>query len=122
MDAQQSTSGPDITGLRIDESARNDRRGGRRLRKGLAVALAILIIAAAVLALRGRTPVVEVTTARPAGEAGGVILLNASGYVTPRRRATIAAKITALGYTCRHLVGSAMARKRSAWQRTRHGL
>lgn len=95
MDAQQSRSGPDITGLRIDESSRNDRRGGRRLRTGLIAGLALLIIIAAVLAFRGRTPAVEVTTARPAGEAGGVILLNASGYVTPRRRATIAAKITA---------------------------
>ena len=95
MDAQQNTSGPDITGLRIDESSRNDRRGGRRLRTGLIAGLALLIIVAAVLAFRGRTPAVEVTTARPAGEAGGVILLNASGYVTPRRRATIAAKITA---------------------------
>jgi RND family efflux transporter MFP subunit len=95
MDAQQSTGGPDITGLKIDESSRNDRRGGRRLRAGLAVALTILVIAAAVIALRGRTSVVEVATARPAGDAGSATLLNASGYVTPRRRATIAAKITA---------------------------
>jgi RND family efflux transporter MFP subunit len=95
MDAQQSSSGPDITGLKIDESSRNDRRSGRRLRTGLFIALAILVIAAAVVALRGRTPEVEVTTARPAGDAGGATLLNASGYVTPRRRATIAAKITA---------------------------
>jgi RND family efflux transporter MFP subunit len=38
-------------------------------------------------------PVVEVTTAH-ASQAGRPALLNASGYVTPRRRATIAAKIT----------------------------
>jgi RND family efflux transporter MFP subunit len=95
MDVQQGTSGPDITGLKIDESSRNDRRGGRRLRTGLAIGLVILVAAAAVLALRGKTPMVEVTAARPAGEAGGATLLNASGYVTPRRRATIAAKITA---------------------------
>jgi RND family efflux transporter MFP subunit len=95
MDIQQSTSRPDITGLKIDESSRNGRRGGRRLRAGLFTALAILAVAAAVIAFRGRTPVVEVTTVRPAGGPEGATLLNASGYVTPRRRATIAAKITA---------------------------
>lgn len=95
MDAQQSIGGPDITGLKIDESSRNDRRGGRRLRAGLFIGLAILAVTAAVIAFRGRTPVVEVTTARPAGGVEGTTLLNASGYVTPRRRATIAAKITA---------------------------
>jgi RND family efflux transporter MFP subunit len=95
MDIQQSTSRPDITGLKIDESSRNGRRGGRRLRAGLFTALAILSVAAAVIAFRGRTPVVEVTTVRPAGGPEGATLLNASGYVTPRRRATIAAKITA---------------------------
>jgi RND family efflux transporter MFP subunit len=36
-----------------------------------------------------------VAEARPAGGAAGTTLLNASGYVTPRRRATVAAKITA---------------------------
>ncbi len=95
MDTQPSTSGPDITGLKIDESSRNGRRGGRKLRVILFAALAILAVAAAVIAFWGRTPVVEVTTARPAGGSEGVTLLNASGYVTPRRRATIAAKITA---------------------------
>ena len=36
----------------------------------------------------------EVAAAQKAGNAGPTALLNASGYVTPRRRATIAAKIT----------------------------
>jgi RND family efflux transporter MFP subunit len=40
-------------------------------------------------------PVVAVATVR-AAQAGRPALLNASGYVTPRRRATIAAKITGL--------------------------
>jgi HlyD family secretion protein len=95
MDVQQNTSGPDITGLKIDDSSRNDRRSGRKLRTGLFMGLGILAVAAAIIAFRGRTPVVEVTIARPAGGAKGATLLNASGYVTPRRRATIAAKITA---------------------------
>jgi HlyD family secretion protein len=95
MEAQQPTTGPDLTGLKIDESSRNNRRGNRRFRTALFAAVAILAVAAAVIAFRGRTPVVEVTTARPAGGAEGATLLNASGYVTPRRRATVAAKITA---------------------------
>jgi RND family efflux transporter MFP subunit len=43
--------------------------------------------------LRGKVPVVEVASAHAPTESREV-LLNASGYVTPRRRATIAAKIT----------------------------
>lgn len=37
---------------------------------------------------------VEVVTVRPPGDPRSEALLNASGYVTPRRRATVAAKIT----------------------------
>jgi RND family efflux transporter MFP subunit len=44
--------------------------------------------------LRSQTPVVEVAAARPADGPQAETLLNASGYVTPRRRATVAAKIT----------------------------
>ena len=39
---------------------------------------------------------VEVTSARAANDARAQALLNASGYVTPRRRATVAAKVTGL--------------------------
>ncbi len=95
MDTQQRSTGPDLSGLRIDEGARNNRRGRSRLRRGLIAGVVVVAVAAAMLALRGRTPEVEVAIARPAGSAGSATLLNASGYVTPRRRATIAAKITA---------------------------
>ena len=54
---------------------------------------AILLLVAAVFAFKGKTPVVEVVSAHAPTEAREV-LLNASGYVTPRRRATVAAKIT----------------------------
>ena len=50
--------------------------------------------AGGVFALKNRAPVVEVAVARPAGDPAQQTLLNASGYVTPRRRATVAAKIT----------------------------
>jgi HlyD family secretion protein len=87
--------GPDLSGLKIDERARRDpkRFGWRATAAGLA---ALLLLAAGLFfALRERAPVVEVTTVRASGKGGRPALLNASGYVTPRRRATVAAKITA---------------------------
>ncbi len=56
----------------------------------------VLIFAGAVAAYAYFTarPEVEVATARKPTAGGPVGVLNASGYVTPRRRATIAAKIT----------------------------
>jgi len=51
-------------------------------------------IVAAAFAFRSQKPVVEVAAAAKADPNGRQTLLNASGYVTPRRRATIAAKIT----------------------------
>src|SRR5207253_7980042 len=51
-------------------------------------------IVAAAYAFRSQKPVVEVATAAKPEAAGRQALLNASGYITPRRRATIAAKIT----------------------------
>jgi HlyD family secretion protein len=46
------------------------------------------------LAYSTQKTIVEVSAARPAGDAQVGALLNASGYVTPRRRATVAAKVT----------------------------
>src|SRR5438093_2662032 len=85
---------PDLSALRIDERA---RRGPRSLGwRALAVGLAVVLAAAAGLyvMLREQAPEVEVATVR-ADKGGRPTLLNASGYVTPRQRATIAAKITA---------------------------
>ncbi len=85
----------DLGSLRIHEG---ERRGGK-LGKGLAIFFGGLVIlggiSGAVFAFWKQKPVVEVTTVhKPAGAGGREALLNASGYVTPRRRATIAAKIT----------------------------
>jgi HlyD family secretion protein len=85
----------DLASLRIHEG---ERRGGK-FGKGLAIFFGLLVvfggIAGAVYAFWNQKPVVEVTTVhKPAGAGGREALLNASGYVTPRRRATIAAKIT----------------------------
>jgi RND family efflux transporter MFP subunit len=86
--------GPDLSGLKIDERGRRDpkRRGRRVIGAGLTAFL--LLSAGLYVVLREQRPVVEVTTVR-ADKVGRPALLNASGYVTPRRRATIAAKITA---------------------------
>ena len=84
----------DLSGLRIDESA----RGARRFNwlTWIFVGLGILLLASAgVYALRHRAPVVEVVVAHTVTGSSRAALLNASGYVTPRQRATIAAKITA---------------------------
>ncbi len=94
MSEWQEGSRPDLSALKIDERARG-KSGGARWRWAAGVLLLLAIAAAGVLALRGRAPVVEVAAVRAAGEGGTATLLNASGYVTPRRRATVAAKITA---------------------------
>ena len=83
---------PDLAALRIDERARG--RGSTRKRLGLFAALGLLVVAIVLmLAFKKQKPLVEVALAQPAGEQHAT-LLNASGYVTPRRRATVAAKIT----------------------------
>jgi len=80
--------------LRIPEERRGGTgRGGGRLWAILLGAGALLVLA---LVLRWALKPVEVPVARvlePAGPEGQAIL-EASGYVTPRRRATVAAKIT----------------------------
>lgn len=82
----------DLADLKID-----DRKRRRRSFRWLGWFIALF--GGALLAFGGwsyfgnRPPVVSVASARAAGS-GPEILLNASGYVTPRRRSTVAAKIT----------------------------
>jgi RND family efflux transporter MFP subunit len=85
----------DLGSLRIHDGQRKSSKMG----KGLAIFFGLLVIlagiGAGVYALVQSKPVVEVAPARKAvGPAGREALLNATGYVTPRQRATIAAKIT----------------------------
>ena len=84
---------PDLSSLRISDAKRTAERSSRRWVWGLVAVLVLGLAAAAAFAFRNRPVEVEVAAAtKPATGPAGV--LNASGYITPRRRATIAAKIT----------------------------
>jgi RND family efflux transporter MFP subunit len=86
---------PDLGSLRIHDGQRKGSKTGKRIGLVLlVVALLAGIAAAAAYAFRNTKPVVDVASASKAEVGGREALLNASGYVTPRRRATIAAKIT----------------------------
>jgi RND family efflux transporter MFP subunit len=85
----------DLGSLRIHDG----QRRGSKVGKGLAIFFGVLVILAGigggVYAFWNNKPLVQVATVhKPVGAGGREALLNASGYVTPRRRATIAAKIT----------------------------
>ncbi|MFY9733262.1 MAG: efflux RND transporter periplasmic adaptor subunit [Candidatus Acidiferrales bacterium] len=93
MSTTSNSIKPDLGSLRIDDGKRRGRKTGKVLGLFAAILGLAVIVTGAVFAFRNQTPVVEVATAQKAG-AGRPTLLNASGYVTPRRRATVAAKIT----------------------------
>src|SRR5579863_2030711 len=84
---------PDLGALRIDAHKRGARKAGKRIAIILVVLLAALVTVGGVYAYMHQTPSVQVATA-DAPTTGPQALLNASGYVTPQRRATVAAKIT----------------------------
>ena len=84
----------DLGSLRIHDSHRSGGKTGKLLSYASAVLGAIVIIAGLAYAFRNQTPAVEVVNAQKPEAGGRSAILNASGYVTPRRRATIAAKIT----------------------------
>jgi RND family efflux transporter MFP subunit len=84
----------DLGSLKIDDRRRRTKKSGKLLSLFAAVVGILVLIAGAVFAVRGRTPIVEVALASPANDLRAQALLNASGYVTPRRRATVAAKVT----------------------------
>ena len=90
-----SSPKPTLDDLRIE---RRPERAGKSL-SWLAVAVVVLaVLAGAALWWHGRTETVEVRTvpARASGGGGGAerTVLNASGYVTARRQATVSAKVT----------------------------
>ena len=94
MSTSANAARPDLGALRIDKDKRQERKTGKIFGVILAAILVVALVAGAAYYSRNSAPVVEVSAAQKAGTAGPTALLNASGYVTPRRRATIAAKIT----------------------------
>ncbi len=91
---QTDNAAPDLSPLKIEDRSRNRGRMGKRLSLFAAGLGVMVVVAGLVFAFKGEKPAVEVAVARGASDAKAATLLNASGYVTPRRRSTIAAKIT----------------------------
>jgi RND family efflux transporter MFP subunit len=89
----EATVKPDLGALRIESHKRGSQKAGKRIAIILVVLLAALVAVGGVYALMHQTPSVQVATI-DAKDTGRQALLNASGYVTPQRRATVAAKIT----------------------------
>ena len=86
---------PDLSTLRIgDDQPQGCGGAGKRIVITVLPLVILAGIGAAAYAFRNQKAVVEVATAAKSRHRERQSLLNASGYVTPRRRATIAAKIT----------------------------
>jgi RND family efflux transporter MFP subunit len=84
---------PDLSALKIDEHARS--RSGSKWLRWIAAGVGVCFLVFALgFVLIGKAPSVQLATAHSVSGDTRVALLNASGYVTPRRRATVAAKIT----------------------------
>lgn len=83
----------DLGALRIEAHKRGSKKAGKRIAIVLFVLLGALVLVGGVYAYMHQTPAVQVATL-DAPDTGPRTLLNASGYVTPQRRATVAAKIT----------------------------
>ena len=85
----------DLSALKIDHA---DRGGGSRtgLWLGAVVVIAALGVGGWYWSSRLQAAEVKVApvTAKTTGPAGGATVLNASGYVTARRRATVSSKVT----------------------------
>ncbi|MDX1503579.1 MAG: efflux RND transporter periplasmic adaptor subunit [Thermoanaerobaculia bacterium] len=88
-----SDLGRKLDSLKIDRDEQPPTRRGL----GIAVAALLLLALLAVLWWLRREPVTAVTTAQAvpaAGSPGGGTVLDASGYVTARRQATVSSKVT----------------------------
>lgn len=83
----------DLGALRIEPHKRGSKKPGKIIGIVFLSLLAVVVIAGAGYAYLHRAPSVQVAAAE-APDTAPQALLNASGYVTPQRRATVAAKIT----------------------------
>jgi RND family efflux transporter MFP subunit len=80
--------------LRIDENERDGGGGHRGLRALAALALLAALLGGGYYAFLGPALSVTTATAEAAGAAGPVPVLEAAGYVTARREATVSSKVT----------------------------
>jgi RND family efflux transporter MFP subunit len=83
-----------LSDLSIDDGARDLDSGRRWLPIVLAVAVIVIAVAAFVFSRGSKSVTVTTATDRDAETGAAATVLNASGYVVPRRRATVASKIT----------------------------
>lgn len=93
MGTRQVSRAPDLSSLKIEERARRSRSPLRRAAIYALALLALIVGLGVILSFNASPPAVDVVLAQNP-ENHQATLLNASGYVTPRRRATVAAKIT----------------------------
>jgi RND family efflux transporter MFP subunit len=93
MSSPDSSPKHDLGSLRIDDHKRKPGNTSKRIGAVFAVLLGGLVVTAGVYAYIHQKALVEVIVVQKAAT-GPQALLNASGYVTPQRRATVAAKIT----------------------------
>ncbi|MEJ2420946.1 MAG: efflux RND transporter periplasmic adaptor subunit [Acidobacteriota bacterium] len=111
MAEEMGKSSAALSALKIEDSERGGSRGRRRAWKWLLLAAgAAAVLAVVVLAMAGRRARVTLASAKSADSIEARTVLNASGYVTPRRRATVAAKIT--GRVLQVLVDEGMSVKK----------
>ena len=89
MATQPKPAKPDLGSLRISDTKRNATRASRRWLWFVLGAAVLVVVGGLAATFVQSKPQVEVAPAT-----GPTGVLNASGYITPRRRATIAAKIT----------------------------
>jgi len=83
-----------LSDLSIDDGARDLDSGRRWLPIGLVIAVIVIAVVWFAFARGSNSVTVATATARAAETGSAATVLNASGYVEPRRRATVASKIT----------------------------
>jgi multidrug efflux pump subunit AcrA (membrane-fusion protein) len=88
------TNRPDISLLRISPEDKEKRPTGKWTVGVLFVVVLVFAAGAVYHFVTNRGPVITVAIAEQIANGSEKTILNASGYVTPRRRATISAKIT----------------------------
>jgi RND family efflux transporter MFP subunit len=85
---------PSLASLKIDPELRRGEGNKNLIVWVVGTVVAVIVISALAVILKERTVEVKTTVVRQQQAGQGLTVLNASGYVTPRRRATVAAKIT----------------------------